>query len=93
MGDEVNVSPDLIWEITSKRSSSKHSIDSANAGKIGTTNSYLVKQRGGGRVQFSRDPLNLMNKHSKKVIQPWVNKNISTNGCTVYSIPVLSITK
>ncbi|KAI9718966.1 MAG: hypothetical protein M1812_003851 [Candelaria pacifica] len=29
-------------------------------------NSYLVKRRSGGGVQFSRDPLNLMNKHSRK---------------------------
>ncbi|KAI9697909.1 MAG: hypothetical protein M1836_004261 [Candelina mexicana] len=29
-------------------------------------NSYLVKRRTGGGVQFSRDPLNLMNKHSRK---------------------------
>ena len=35
--------------------------------RTGTTNSYLVKQKYGARFQFSRDPLNLMNKHSKKV--------------------------
>ncbi|KAI9887748.1 MAG: 60S ribosomal protein L28 [Watsoniomyces obsoletus] len=29
-------------------------------------NAYLVKRRTGGGVQFSRDPLNLMNKHSRK---------------------------
>ncbi|KAI9859366.1 MAG: hypothetical protein M1813_006703 [Trichoglossum hirsutum] len=29
-------------------------------------NSYLVKRRTGGGVQFSRDPLNLLNKHSRK---------------------------
>ncbi|KAI9766834.1 MAG: hypothetical protein M1840_006310 [Geoglossum simile] len=28
-------------------------------------NSYLVKRRTGGGVQFSRDPLNLLNKHSR----------------------------
>ncbi|KAK2848528.1 hypothetical protein FQN49_005631 [Arthroderma sp. PD_2] len=29
-------------------------------------NAYLVKQSTGGGVQFSRDPLNLVNKHSRK---------------------------
>ncbi|KXJ97541.1 ribosomal L28e/Mak16 [Microdochium bolleyi] len=29
-------------------------------------NSYLVKRKNGGGVQFSRDPLNLTNKHSRK---------------------------
>jgi len=28
-------------------------------------NAYLVKRRSGGGVQFSRDPLNLTNKHSR----------------------------
>ncbi|EAA33690.1 hypothetical protein GE21DRAFT_4187 [Neurospora crassa] len=29
-------------------------------------NSFLVKRKSGGGVQFSRDPLNLTNKHSRK---------------------------
>ncbi|OQO03522.1 hypothetical protein B0A48_10186 [Cryoendolithus antarcticus] len=29
-------------------------------------NAYLVKRSGAGGVQFSRDPLNLTNKHSRK---------------------------
>ncbi|MCJ1481593.1 hypothetical protein MMC06_001752 [Schaereria dolodes] len=29
-------------------------------------NAYLVKRRSGGGAQFSRDPLNLVNKHSRK---------------------------
>ncbi|KAI9836686.1 MAG: hypothetical protein M1819_001322 [Sarea resinae] len=29
-------------------------------------NTYLVKRRTGGGAQFSRDPLNLVNKHSRK---------------------------
>ncbi|SLM35751.1 60s ribosomal protein l28 [Lasallia pustulata] len=29
-------------------------------------NAYLVKRTSGGGVQFSRDPLNLVNKHSRK---------------------------
>lgn len=35
--------------------------------QIGNNNSYLVKRNTGGGVQFSRDPLNLMNKNSRKV--------------------------
>ena len=34
---------------------------------IGSNNSYLVKRKSGGGAQFSRDPLNLINKHSRKV--------------------------
>ena len=33
----------------------------------GPNNAYLVKRKSGGGSQFSRDPLNLMNKHSRKV--------------------------
>lgn len=33
----------------------------------GNQNSYLVKRKTGGGVQFSRDPYNLTNKHSRKV--------------------------
>ncbi|MCJ1323010.1 hypothetical protein MMC15_008361 [Xylographa vitiligo] len=29
-------------------------------------NAFLVKRRSGGGVQFSRDPFNLVNKHSRK---------------------------
>ncbi|MCJ1227737.1 hypothetical protein MMC12_004395 [Toensbergia leucococca] len=29
-------------------------------------NSYLVKRKSGGGAQFSKDPLNLVNKHSRK---------------------------
>ncbi|KAI4135184.1 MAG: hypothetical protein LQ347_000889 [Umbilicaria vellea] len=31
-------------------------------------NAYLVKRTSGGGVQFSRDPLNLVNKHSRKAV-------------------------
>ncbi|KAI9796814.1 MAG: hypothetical protein M1833_005957 [Piccolia ochrophora] len=31
-----------------------------------SNNAYLVKRKTGGGVQFSRDPLNLTNKHSRK---------------------------
>lgn len=34
---------------------------------LGTNNAFLVKRKSGGGPQFSRDPLNLMNKHSRKV--------------------------
>lgn len=33
---------------------------------IGSQNAYLVKRNSGGGVQFSRDPYNLINKHSRK---------------------------
>ena len=33
----------------------------------GPNNSYLVKRKSGGGAQFSKDPLNLVNKHSRKV--------------------------
>ena len=32
----------------------------------GTNNAYLTKRKTGGGVQFSRDPFNLTNKHSRK---------------------------
>jgi large subunit ribosomal protein L28e len=32
----------------------------------GSQNAFLVKRKGAGGVQFSRDPLNLLNKHSRK---------------------------
>jgi len=32
----------------------------------GNQNAYLVKRNSGGGVQFSRDPFNLTNKHSRK---------------------------
>lgn len=35
----------------------------------GNQNAYLVKRNTGGGSQLSRDPLNLVNKHSFKVIQ------------------------
>jgi len=33
----------------------------------GRSNAFLVKRKQAGGVQFSRDPLNLLNKHSRKV--------------------------
>ena len=34
---------------------------------IGTQNCYLVKRKTGGGLQLSRDPMNLINVHSRKV--------------------------
>jgi hypothetical protein len=34
---------------------------------IGNQNSYLVKRKTSGGVQLSRDPLNVMNIHSRTV--------------------------
>ena len=36
---------------------------------IGNNNSYLAKDKRNGGVQFSRDPLNLINKNGRKVSQ------------------------
>lgn len=41
--------------------------DGANNPNLGPNNSYLVKRKAGGGSQFSRDPLSLTNKHSRKV--------------------------
>ncbi|KAI9810962.1 MAG: hypothetical protein M1827_005693 [Pycnora praestabilis] len=38
-------------------------------------NSYLVKRKSGGGSQFSRDPLNLVNKHSRKY-EGFVNQKV-----------------
>lgn len=49
-----------------------------------TANSYLVKRKSAGGVQFSKDPLNLMNKHSRKyagfVNDKAVGIHLSKNG-------------
>ncbi|KAL8923396.1 MAG: hypothetical protein Q9172_003145 [Xanthocarpia lactea] len=38
-----------------------------NTSYTGPNNAYLVKRKSGGGSQFSKDPLNLTNKHSRKV--------------------------
>ena len=58
---------------------------------LGTNNAFLVKRKSGGGSQFSRDPLNLMNKHSRKVdynsrARLWMTK------CTC-SMPASSTTR
>ncbi|EMF11966.1 60S ribosomal protein L28 [Sphaerulina musiva SO2202] len=58
-----NLSSDLIWEVTRN------------------TNSFLVKRRlgSGKQVVFSRDPLNLVNKHSRKYVGYVNDKAIGIN--------------
>ncbi|KAJ5302045.1 hypothetical protein PENANT_c008G10416 [Penicillium antarcticum] len=43
-------------------------------------NSYLVKRNSGGGTQFSRDPLNVLNKHSYKYAGYANNKAIGVQG-------------
>jgi hypothetical protein len=38
----------------------------ANASDQGNNNSFLAKSKQNGGVQFSRDPLNLINKNTRK---------------------------
>ncbi|CAF9922975.1 MAG: hypothetical protein GOMPHAMPRED_002701 [Gomphillus americanus] len=68
MTEITNVSADLLWELTREyilvaiqlqQMLMKWTIP-------GHQNAFLVKRRTGGGVQFSRDPLNLTNKHSRK---------------------------
>lgn len=40
---------------------------SFNGPMLGPNNAFLVKRKSGGGFQFSRDPLNVMNKHTRKV--------------------------
>ncbi|KAJ4292190.1 hypothetical protein N0V88_005819 [Collariella sp. IMI 366227] len=51
-----NVSADLIWEV------------SPYVLNLCLNNSFLVKRKTGGAPQFSRDPLNLTNLHSRKAV-------------------------
>ena len=63
-----NVSQDLVWEIV-RTSAPVHSSDFLVFANDfpGPNNAYLVKRKSGGGSQFSKDPYNLMNKHSRKV--------------------------
>ena len=45
----------------------------------GKNNSFLVKRKQAGGVQFSRDPMNLVNKHSRKHAGFVNNKAIGIN--------------
>ena len=56
---------------------------------LGTNNAYLVKRKSGGGVQFSRDPLNLVNKHSRKVNDIAMFLRSSYMFTSLYSTPAL----
>ncbi|KAL8972852.1 MAG: hypothetical protein Q9183_000327 [Haloplaca sp. 2 TL-2023] len=68
MADNSNVSSDLIWEVcrTVTPIMRKMCGTIVDPDTLGPNNAYLVKRRSGGGSQFSKDPLNLMNKHSRK---------------------------
>lgn len=57
----------------------------------GNQNSFLVKRKTGGGIQFSRDPYNLMNVHSRKV--PFLTSRLSEEKLIHYSMPDLSTTE
>lgn len=67
MAEHANVSSDLIWEVCSESAAINESTNSRDAEYAGPNNAFLVKRKSAGGSQFSRDPLNLMNKHSRKV--------------------------
>jgi hypothetical protein len=64
-----NVSADLIWEIVRecREPPTTMSIFLTLTAFPGNQNSYLVKRKALGGVSFSRDPLNLTNRHTRKV--------------------------
>ena len=68
MADRSNVSADLVWEIVRQfqTASLAHYI-LTSVFYSGNNNAFLVKRNSGGGVRFSRDPLNPVNKHSRKV--------------------------
>ena len=70
MADNSNVSSDLIWEVcrTLTPTMCNPFGTIVDPDTLGPNTAYLVKRRSGGGSQFSKDPLNLMNKHSRKVI-------------------------
>ena len=64
---QSNVSQDLVWEISRMSfANGPFPFRPAYLTRLGPNNSYLVKRKSGGGSQFSKDPLNLMNKHSRK---------------------------
>ncbi|KAJ5139108.1 uncharacterized protein N7515_003956 [Penicillium bovifimosum] len=72
----TNISNDLVWQITPFW---KHS-DSSSFFGTGRQNAFLVNRNSGGGSQFSRDPLNLLNKHSFKYAGYSNNKAIGVQG-------------
>ena len=70
MADRSNVSADLIWECVREFSSNPEFLISSlliliDLEILGSNNAFLVKRRSGGGVQFSLDPFNLVNKHTR----------------------------
>lgn len=87
MADRSNVSSDLIWEIARELilHVSSHFQSSLTPICAGNQNAYLVKRISGGHAYyFSRDPLNLVNKHSRThagfVNEKAVGVNFGANG-------------
>lgn len=66
-----NVSQDLVWEMCRECSRPDDPIFLLLTPDLpGGHNAFLVKRKTAGGQQFSKDPLNLMNKHSRKVRTP-----------------------
>ena len=66
-----NVSQDLVWEMCRESSRQEDPIFLLLTPNLpGGHNAFLVKRKTAGGQQFSKDPLNLMNKHSRKVHTP-----------------------
>ena len=66
-----NVSQDLVWEMCRGYSGSDDPMFLLLTPNLpGGHNAFLVKRKTAGGQQLSKDPLNLMNKHSRKVRIP-----------------------
>ena len=52
----------------------------------GSQNAFLCKRKQAGGVQFSRDPLNLVNKHSRKYAG-YANDKVRTNTENQHTLP------
>jgi len=69
MADRSNISSDLIWEIareTLPLPSQRFQYVYTDPTSAGNQNAYLVKRKTGSHAYyFSRDPLNLVNQHSR----------------------------
>lgn len=68
MADRSNISSDLIWEIAREAVLARPlaAIILTDPSAPGNQNAYLVKRRTGSHAHyFSRDPLNLVNQHSR----------------------------
>ena len=68
MADRSNISSDLIWEIARRTILARPLSMTILTDPVspGNQNAYLVKRKTGGHAYyFSRDPLNLVNQHSR----------------------------